>query len=127
MNKDKIKEVIRFCIVGAVTFIVDYGLLFFCTEFIKINYLISSAIAFTIAVILNYWLCIRFVFSDVKKLTAKQHFLFIGSSIVGLGLNQICMYVFVELWGVYYMLAKLLATVLVTIWNYIMKRKSVKG
>lgn len=118
-------EIMRFIIVGAITFIVDYGLLYICTEYIGIYYLYSTAIAFITAVIFNYWLCIIYVFTDVQKQTSKQATLFIGSSIVGLGLNQICMWVLVELFGIYYMIAKIISIIVVMSWNYIMKRKAV--
>jgi putative flippase GtrA len=68
-----------------------------------------------------------FVFVGARKQNRKQATIFIGSSIIGLGLNQICMWVFVEIAGMYYMLAKIFATGIVTIWNYIMKRKAVNG
>lgn len=127
MNKDQFKEIIRFCIVGGISFLVDYGLLYICTEFVGLYYLASSAVSFTISVIFNYWLCVAYVFKGIKKQSRKQATLFIGSSIVGLGLNQICMWLFVELLGMYYMLAKIFATVIVTIWNYVMKRRAVRG
>ncbi|WP_366941057.1 GtrA family protein [uncultured Megasphaera sp.] len=127
MSKDRLWEIVRFCIVGGASFLVDYGLLYVCTEFLKIYYLYSSALSFTVSVIFNYWLCIIYVFEDVKKQNKKQATLFIGSSIVGLGLNQICMYFLVSIIGIYYMLAKILATIIVTVWNYVMKRKAVQG
>lgn len=127
MSKDRLWEIVRFCIVGGASFLVDYGLLYVCTEFLEIYYLYSSALSFTVSVIFNYWLCIIYVFEDVKKQNKKQATLFISSSIVGLGLNQIGMYFFVSIIGIYYMLAKILATIIVTVWNYIMKRKAVRG
>ena len=123
MSKNRLWEIVRFCIVGGASFLVDYGLLYVCTEFLKIYYLYSSALSFTVSVIFNYWLCIIYVFEDVKKQNKKQATLFIGSSIVGLCLNQICMYFLVSIIGIYYMLA----TIIVTVWNYVMKRKAVQG
>ena len=127
MMQDRAAEILRFCIVGGVSFVVDYSLLYMCTEFAGITYLYSSAIAFTTSVIINYWLCLIFVFKNKQKQSSKQKALFIGSSIVGLGLNQLCMYGFVEILGIYYMVAKIMATAIVTIWNYVMKRKAVMG
>lgn len=127
MMQDRAAEVLRFCVVGGVSFVVDYSLLYMCTEFAGITYLYSSAIAFTVSVIINYWLCLIFVFQNKQKQSNRQKALFIGSSIVGLGLNQLCMYGFVEILGLYYMVAKIMATAIVTIWNYVMKRKAVMG
>lgn len=127
MNKERIKEVLRFCLVGGLSFLVDYGLLFLCTEWLRIYYLYSSAISFTVSVVFNYWLCVIYVFREARHQTKKQVAVFIGSSIIGLGLNQICMWLFVTIAGIYYMLAKIFATAIVTVWNYVMKRKAIHG
>lgn len=118
-------EMMRFIIVGAITFVVDYGLLYISTEYIGLYYMYSTAIAFIAAVIFNYWLCVIYVFKNVQRQTSKQAILFVGSSVVGLGLNQICMWFFVEIFGIYYMLAKIISIIIVMAWNYIMKRKAI--
>ena len=124
---ERFLEIIRFCFVGGLSLIVDCGVLFGLTEFFGVHYLYSAGISFTVSVIFNYWLCVAYVFKNAKKQTPKQATIFIGSSIVGLGLNQICMWFFVEIVTLHYMLAKLGATVIVTIWNYVMKRKAING
>ncbi len=118
---------LRFAIVGGASFVVDYALLYACTEWLGIHYLYSAAISFTVSVIVNYWLCVIFVFTGAGKQTGRQAALFIGSSIVGLGINQACMWLFVEKCDLHYMLAKIGATFIVMFWNYVMKRKAVRG
>jgi putative flippase GtrA len=125
MEKSRVLEIGRFVLVGGISFLIDWGLLFICTEWLHIYYLYSSAISFTVSVLVNYFLCVVYVFSNSRKQTGKQAILFIGSSIVGLGLNQICMKIFVEYFFIYYMLAKIFSTGIVMIWNYWMKRKAV--
>ena len=120
-------EIIRFCFVGGASFLMDYFLLFALTEFAGIYYLYSSAISFTITVIFNYWLCVIYVFKGARHQTPKQAAIFIGSSVVGLGLNQLCMWFFVAVAGWHYMIAKIGATAIVTFWNYVAKRKAIKG
>ena len=89
------------------------------TELCAIDYLISSGIAFTIAVIVNYLLSMRFVFaSDPEKNRLIECGSFIILSIIGLVLNQILMAFFVELCGVFYMLAKIVVTGIVMIYNF---------
>ena len=127
MRKDRFMEIVRFCVVGGLSLIVDCAILFLLTDFFGVHYLYSAGISFTVSVIFNYWLCVKFVFKTAKKQTPKQAAIFIGSSIAGLGLNQICMYFFVEIVGLHYMLAKLGATAIVTLWNYVMKRKAISG
>ena len=124
---ERFLEIVRFCIVGGLSLLVDCGVLYGLTEFLGVHYLYSAGISFTVSVIFNYWLCVVYVFKGAKKQTARQATIFIGSSVVGLGLNQLCMWFFVEIVTLHYMLAKLGATVIVTLWNYVMKRKAING
>ena len=125
MDRQRLWELMRFCFVGGVSLLIDMGLLYILTEYVSIPYLWSSAISFTVSLAINYWLNVTFVFTFAKKPSLKQITLFVGSSVVGLGLNQLCMWLFVEVFGIYYMFSKLLATVIVTVWNYVIKRKAV--
>ena len=127
MRNERFLEIIRFCIVGGLSLIVDCGVLYGLTDFFGVHYLYSAGISFTVSVIFNYWLCVKYVFKNARHQTPRQATIFIGSSIIGLGLNQICMWFFVEIILLHYMIAKLAATVIVTLWNYVMKRKAING
>ena len=127
MTRERMLEIIRFCFVGGVSFLMDYGILFALTEFAGVYYLYSSAISFSVTVVFNYWLCVIYVFKDAKKQSTRRAIIFFGTGVVGLGLNQLCMWFFVDVAGLYYMIAKIFATAIVTIWNYVTKRKAVSG
>ncbi|MBQ3433929.1 MAG: GtrA family protein [Selenomonadaceae bacterium] len=127
MTRERMLEIVRFCFVGGVSFLMDYGLLFVLTEFVGLYYLYSSAISFSVTVVFNYWLCVIYVFKGAKKQTTRQAIIFFGTGVIGLGLNQLCMWFFVDVVKVHYMLAKIFATAIVTIWNYVTKRKAVTG
>lgn len=120
-------EIVRFLLVGGGCFVFDYGLMVALTELGGVYYLLSSGISFTASVIVNYWLCVHFVFAHAQHQSAKQMTMFIGSSVTGLFLTQLFMYVFVDGLGIVYWIAKFLAAGLVTIWNYFWKSKAVKG
>lgn len=119
-------EMIRFLAVGGGCFLLDYLLLFVLTEYGRLSYLTAAGISFTISFFINYFLCVAWVFHKAKKQSLRQGVLFIGSSIAGLGINQLCMWSFVELFSMHYMFAKIFAAAIVTIWNYICKRKAVQ-
>ena len=127
MTRERMLEIIRFCFVGGVSFLMDYSILFALTEFAGVYYLYSSAISFSITVVFNYWLCVGYVFKDAQKQTTRRAIIFFGTGVVGLGLNQLCMWFFVDVAGLHYMIAKIFATAIVTIWNYLTKRKAVRG
>ena len=113
--------------VGGVSFLLDYALLFALTEWAGVYYLYSSAISFTVTVIFNYWLCVIYVFKGARKQTFRQAIIFFVTGAIGLALNQLCMWFFVAIAGLHYMIAKLGATAIVTLWNYFTKRKAVIG
>lgn len=125
IGQQRAKEIGRFLLVGGGSFLIDYSLLYLFTEFGGIGYLYSSALSFTASVLVNYWLCLVYVFPYARAPSGKRAFLFFASSLAGLGLNQLCMWLFVEKAALHYMLAKILATGIVTIWNYVAKRKAV--
>ena len=124
-NNRHLQEIVRFCVVGGLSFIVDYGIMVALTELCGIPALISSGISFTISVIVNYVLCVLWVFENANRKDRRTMIVFSASSIIGLVLNELFMWIFVDLIGIFYMIAKIFATVLVMIWNYIAKRKAV--
>ena len=121
-HKKIIKQLFRFGIVGGLAFLIDYGLLFLLTEVFNIHYLISSVISFIVSLVFNYILSIKWVFDVTKKQTYKEIIIFIILSVIGLGINQLIMYIGVDIFEIYYMLVKIGATIIVMIWNFITRK-----
>ena len=112
-SAERFHEILRFLIVGGGCFLLEYVLLYMLTEFAGIPYLTSSAIAFLIF--------------HTGKRTKMEMFLFFATSAAGLGINQMTMWFFVEIAGLWYMFAKVIASGIVMIWNYATKRYILKG
>ena len=117
-----LNQILKSGLVGGTAFVIDYVLLYFCTEFLHIHYLISSIISFTVSVIFNYILSIKWVFDVKKKQDVKDFVIFIILSVIGLGINSLIMYVMVEKFGVYYMLSKIVSTAVVMVYNFITRK-----
>lgn len=117
-----LNQILKFGLVGGMAFVIDYVLLYVCTEFLHIHYLISSIISFTVSVIFNYILSIKWVFDVKKKQDVKDFVIFIILSIIGLEINSLIMYVMVEKFGVYYMLSKIVSTAVVMVYNFITRK-----
>lgn len=117
-----INQLIKFGVVGAIAFLIDYVLLYVLTEYLNIYYLISSVISFTVSLIFNYILSITWVFDVTKKQTYKEVIIFVILSVMGLGINQLVMYIGSDLLKVYYMITKLVATAIVMIWNFVTRK-----
>ena len=121
-HKKLIDQILKFGVVGGLAFLIDYGLLYVLTVFVGIHYLISSVISFTVSLIFNYILSIKWVFDVTKKQTVKEITIFVILSVIGLGINQVVMYVGSDLLHVYYMLTKIVATAIVMVWNFVTRK-----
>ncbi len=117
-----IKQILKFGLVGGLAFLIDYVFLYILTEFIGIHYLISSIISFIISVIFNYIMSIKWVFDVKKQQGLKEFIVFIVLSVIGLIINEIIMYVMVDLMNIHYMISKLFSTGVVMVYNFITRK-----
>ncbi len=116
-------QIIRFGIVGVIATVIDYGLVVVLTELAGLPYLLSCAISFTASVVVNYSLSVRFVFAvNSKTAKAVEISIFILLSAVGLGINQVIMWFAVERLGISYLIAKIGATVIVMVYNFVTRK-----
>jgi len=116
------KQIMRFGVVGGLAFLIDSSLLFILTEYLHVYVLISSVISFIVSLIFNYLLSIFWVFDVKKKQTWKEILLFAILSTIGLGINQVVMYLGVEVFHIYYMICKVLSTFIVMVYNFITRK-----
>lgn len=121
MNK-LFKQIIKFGVVGGIAFIIDYSLLFILTELTPLTYFYASIISFIVSLTFNYILSIKWVFDVNKKQDISDIIIFVALSVVGLLINQIIMYIFVEKVHIYYMITKIISTIVVMIYNFITRK-----
>ena len=113
--KKLVQQILKFGVVGVIAFLIDYGLLYVFTEWCGIYYLVSSIMSFSISVIFNYIASVVWVFDVNKKYSKLRNFvLFVVFSVIGLGINQLIMWLGVEKLNIYYMIVKLGATAIVS-------------
>lgn len=117
-----IKQILKFGVVGGIAFLIDYSLLYILTEYAKIPVLYSSIISFSVSVIFNYILSTKWVFTTKEKQTLKDFIIFVLLSVIGLGINQLIMYLGVDKLNIYYMIVKLFATAVVMVYNFISRK-----
>lgn len=140
MKKTKWGEALRFALTGGVCFLVELAALILLRDKLGLDTLIAVPIAFLISVILNYILCVIWVFPGAKDQSRNAKIGFLITSVMGLLLNEGLMYLFRVLFGedqqliailgfsvTMYMVNKVLATLIVMIWNYVTKRAILRG
>ncbi|MCR4956141.1 MAG: GtrA family protein [Lachnospiraceae bacterium] len=114
-----IKQFFRHSVIGGIAFLIDYGLLFWFTEIVGIYYLVSAIISFTISMIFNYGFSMRYVFTRRDDISRRHEFvLFVILSVIGLIANTVLLWAIVKYTALHYMAAKLVATAIVTLYNF---------
>lgn len=114
----------RSTFVGAIATVADMGLLYILTDFAHIHYLISTGIAFILGTIVNYILSIFWVFKEKKlKSKAAEFIIFSIIGVIGLLLNELFMWLFTDIAGLHYLLSKIIATIIVFLFNFLTRKK----
>ena len=143
--KKLMEQILKFGVVGFICFFIDYliGLivlnilmLIAGDTIFETASLIGSALGFTISVIVNYILSFKFVFERKEDMNRKKEFvIFVVLSVIGLGLNQLIIWVCVgPVYGGWtwlhqllnysfmYTLAKVIATAIVMVYNFVSRK-----
>ena len=116
-------QLFRYCFVGGLAFLVDYGLLYFLSDKLGIHYLISASIAFIAGLIVNYVISTYWVFSVSKyKEKGKEFAIFALIGVIGLGLTEGLMWLFTDVAGLHYMFSKLITAAIVLLWNFFARK-----
>lgn len=131
--KKLMEQIVKFGIVGVIATLIDMGILMFLRETFGMDDLIAAPIAFTISVIFNYICSMKFVFERREDMSRQREFIiFVILSIIGLGINQLVMWglkgrlEFLQGWQLLYhfeyMIRKVVATVIVLLWNFVSRK-----
>ncbi len=122
MNK-LIVQIIRFGFVGGTAFIIDFGIFWLLTHFTPVHYLVANVIAFSVSVIYNYILSILWVFqTDKSRKKAVEVLIFVLLSVIGLGLNELIIWISVDKLCIRELISKIVATAVVMVYNFVTRK-----
>ena len=108
---------------GGIAAIVNIGMLYVFTDLFKIYYIISNILAFILGLVVNYLLSKKFVFQEKTSITKKKEFIIYAIiGVIGLGIDTILVWLFTSLCSIYYLLSKVISTLLVFIWNFVARK-----
>ena len=130
-----LKEIFKFILTGGVCFLIEYSALILLKEWLHMPVVAATPVAFLISVVFNYLLCVKWVFSNAREGSRKAQLGFVITSGVGFFLNWALMWALTALFGEdavlltifsfrikTYHINKIIATILVMVWNYLTKR-----
>ena len=113
-------QIFKFGIVGVVATLVDFVFLYLFRDLCKFPLVVANTLSFSISVIYNYFASLTFVFNvDKSKSKSRNFVIFIICSLIGLGLNDLIVYVITDKLRIYYMISKVIATIFVMVFNFV--------
>lgn len=108
---------IKFLGVGGLATAIQYGILILLVETNLALPVVASSIGYLVSSIANYLLNYYFTFSS-----SASHSLaivkFLVVALIGLLINSLLIYVMTEMISIYYIIAQIVATLAVLIWNF---------
>lgn len=116
-------QLFRYTFVGGFAFLVDFATLFLLTEYCYLHYLISAGIAFIFGLIVNYLLSIKWVFNvSVMDSRLMEFVVFTLIGIIGLGLNELFLWILTDILLIYYLISKIITAGIVYFWNFFARK-----
>ena len=116
--RDLILKIFKFGVVGASGVVVDFGITWLLKEQLRLNKYVANTTGFVCAVLSNYFLNRVWTFESHDPSVAMQFSKFALAALIGLAINNGIIYLCTERYKVKFYAAKLLATGIVTIWNF---------
>jgi len=123
-----IRQIVKFSITGVVNTIIDFSILNFLIQIFAWSVLPANTVSFSLAVINSYFLNKYWTFRDKQPIHIKQFSIFIGVSLIGLGLSNLLIYIGLQIFQNYdfglafawhYNIAKAASALIVLIWNFL--------
>ena len=107
-----------FCFVGAISSLIDLGILYGLVEFFAFSVYVAATLSFTISSLNGYILNKLITFKDTSNKVKRQYVSYVLVNLIGLGLTLMLLTLFIQVFGLYYMHAKILTLAIVVLWNF---------
>jgi putative flippase GtrA len=117
-------QIIKYIISGGTAAAVDIAFLVLFTEVFKWWYIVSAIVAFIIAFGVSFTLQKFWTFRDHgTERIHVQASIYLAVSIANLGINTLLMYLFVDIFGIWYVASQVLAGGLIAIMSFFVYKK----
>ena len=125
-KRNIVGQFLRYFVTGGLAFVVDFGAFALALYCFEIHYLLANLIGLMFGNVVNYLLSLGWVFSAEKRKMEKHRIIeiivFVAISLVGMGLNEFLMYIFVGILALQEMFSKVVAAIVVLLYNFLARK-----
>ncbi len=122
MNFSKnIRQLILYLIVGGIATVVEWAVFYLLDSIVSMNYAIATTIAFAVSTFANWAAGRLIMFKGDGHFFAEIAKIYI-TSIAGLLMNLLIMWIAIDLIGIQNFTSKVIATGIVFFWNFIIRK-----
>ena len=112
-------QIIRYTIGGFLATVIEILSLYLLKEVFGLYYIIANVIGFLIGLYVRYIISKKIVFKVNNNISPQIDFIIFGIiGVIGLILDSTLVWIFTEKCKMYYLLSKIVATILVFTWNF---------
>jgi putative flippase GtrA len=110
---------IKFSLVGFSGVFVDFGITFLCKEILKIQKYVANTCGFVLAATSNYFMNRIWTFHSTNPNIMLEFTRFFIIALIGLCINLLIIWAMTGKFKVNFYLSKVVATLVVTLWNFL--------
>jgi putative flippase GtrA len=114
-----ILKFLKFAAVGLSGLLVDYAFTYLFKEIFKFQKYVANSIGFTIAASSNYVFNRIWTFESSNPDIVIEYSEFLIISLIGLGLNNLILWLIISRFKINFYVAKFFAICVVTLWNFL--------
>lgn len=122
LNRQNIRQVSFFLLVGMLNTGVDFGVYYFLTRATGLYFVAANVISVFCATTFGFFLHKSLTFQNQEKKYGHQYLKFWGVSLGTLWLNSGIVFVLVHFAGLHDLISKLAATIVTMVWSFFMQR-----
>lgn len=117
----EVSRFVRYLVSGVVTVLSTVGFLYILTEWLQIWYLAASVVAFTASYCINFFLHKFWTFKERSLAGASLQLpLHLGLSLINLALNTLIVFILVEYFHLWYLLAQIIAAGVIALESFLL-------
>ena len=122
-NTNTTRQFLQYFAVGGTCTTIDFVVLYFMTTIGGVHYLMSSCVSFTIGVVLNWLLCTYWIFQYHRfQQQSKEFACYVVISLGGLLLNTLLMWLYTEIFCLWFMFSKLFSVAITLFYNFFTRK-----